>query len=264
MGDIVVLVKPALNPDMVRTKPDGSIDIDAIPLKLDDIDANALELAKQLKSALGGKVVAVLLHKWGSPARRNRDLRMVTQEALARGADEAILVSDEKLADGDQIVTSQVLAEVIKKYVPEYSLVLVAEASIDQTTGQIAGRIAAKLGVPFISYARKVEVADGKVKVERDVEDHIQVLEAPLPAVISVTQEINEPRPPTLIQIRRAAKKPQKKLTASDLGITPQPKKEVVQYRILTVTRKQIIIEGDTLEEIAEKLIQALEKEGVI
>jgi electron transfer flavoprotein beta subunit len=56
VGDIVVLVKPALNPDMVRTKPDGTIDIEAIPLKLDDIDANALEVAKDLKAKLGGKV----------------------------------------------------------------------------------------------------------------------------------------------------------------------------------------------------------------
>jgi electron transfer flavoprotein beta subunit len=96
------------------------------------------------------------------------------------------------------------------------------------------------------------------------VEDHIQVLEAPLPAVVSVTQEINEPRPPTLLQIRRAAKKPQHKLTAADVEPIPEKKREVLEYKILTVSRKQIIIEGDTLEEIAEKLIEALEKEGVL
>ncbi|MCE4627569.1 MAG: electron transfer flavoprotein subunit beta/FixA family protein [Desulfurococcales archaeon] len=264
MGDIVVLVKPALNPDMVRTKPDGTIDIDAIPLKLDDIDANALEAAKQLKSKLGGKVIAFLLQTWGPVAKRARDMRMVTQEALARGADEAYVISDESLTGKDQIVTAGVLANAIKKYAPNASLILVAEASIDQTTGQIAGRLAAKLGMPFISYARSLEVVDGKIRAERDVEDHIQVLEASLPAVVSVTQEINEPRPPTLLQIRRAAKKPQHKLAASDVEPIPEAKKVPLEYRILTVTRKQIIIEGDTLEEIAEKLIEALEKEGVL
>ncbi len=264
MGDIVVLVKPALNPDMVRTKPDGTIDIAAIPLKLDDIDANALEEAKKLKTALGGKVIAVLLLPWGPVAKRARDLRMITQEALARGADEAYVISDESLVPGDPIITSNVIASAIKKYMPDASLILVAEASIDQTTGQVAGRLASKLGLPFISYARKIEVKDGKIVAERDVEDHIQMLEASLPAVVSVTQEINEPRPPTLLQIRRAGKKPQHKLTASDIGVTPERKKVVLEQRILTVTRKQIIIEGDTLEEIAEKLIEALEKEGVL
>ena len=264
MGDIVVLVKPALNPDMIRTKPDGTVDIAAIPLKLDDIDANAIEAAKQLKQKLGGKIIAFLLLNWGPVAKRARDLRMVTQEALARGADEAYVISDESLVPGDPMITSPVLANAIKKYAPNASLILVAEASIDQTTGQVAGRLAAKLGLPFISYARKMDVDGGKIVVERDVEDHIQILEAPLPAVVSVTQEINEPRPPTLLQIRRAGKKPQHKLSASDVGPVPERRKEILEQRILTVTRKQVIVEGDTLEEIAEKLIEALEREGVL
>jgi electron transfer flavoprotein beta subunit len=205
-----------------------------------------------------------LLASWGPVAKRSRDLRMVTQEALARGADEAYVIADDSLIPGDQIMTSNVLAEAIKKYAPNANLILVAEASIDQTTGQIGGRLAAKLGIPYLSYARKIEVNGDKVVVERDVEDHIQVLESTMPAVISVTQEINEPRPPTLLQIRRAAKKPQHQLKASDIGALPTRKKEILEYRILTVTRKQVIIEGDTLEEIAEKLIEALEKEGVL
>ncbi len=264
MGDIVVLVKPALNPDMTRSKPDGTVDIDAIPLKFDDIDANAIEAAKELKKKLGGKILAFLLLPWGPTQRRAKDLRMVTQEALARGADEAYVIADDALLPGDQVITTTVLAEAIKKYAPNASLILVAEASIDQTTGQIGGRLAAKLGYPYVSYARKIEAGNGKVIVERDVEDRIEIMEASLPAVISVTQEINEPRPPTLLQIRRAGKKPQHKLSASDIGVEVKRAKEPLEYRILTVSRKQIIIEGDTLEEIAEKLIEALEKEGII
>ncbi|MEB3766107.1 MAG: electron transfer flavoprotein subunit beta/FixA family protein [Desulfurococcales archaeon] len=264
MGDIVVLVKPSLNPDMTRSKPDGTVDLDAIPLKLDDIDANALEAAKELKNTLGGKIIALLLLPWGPIQKRTRELKMVTQEALARGADEAYIVSDEKLLPGDPIITATVLSNAIKKYAPSASLVLVAEASIDQTTGQIAGRVAAKLGLPFISYARKITIDGNKIVAERDVEDHIEVMEASLPAVVSVTQEINEPRPPTLLQIRRAGKKPQKTLSAADVEPIPERKKEPVEYKILTVSRKQVIIEGDTLEEIAEKLIEALEKEGVL
>ena len=264
MGDIVVLVKPALNPDMTRGKPDGSVDIDAIPLKLDDIDANALEEAKKLKQALGGKIVAILVLTWGPVQKRTKELRMVVQEALARGADEAIIVADDSIIPGDPVTTASAIVAAIRKEGLDPSLILVAEASIDQTTGQVAGRVAAKLGLPFVSFVRKLEVSDGKLVAERDLEEDIEVVEAPLPAVISVTQEINEPRPPTLIQIRRAGKKPQKYLKASDLEGVVAPKKQGLEYKILTVSRKQVIIEGETLEEIARKLVEALEKEGVL
>ncbi len=264
MGDIVVLVKPALNPDMVRSKPDGTVDLDAIPLKLDDIDANALYEAQKLKQVLGGKMVALLVQSWGPVSRRQKDLRMVVQEALARGADEAFIVSDDELTPGDPITTASAITATIKKAGLNPDIILVAEASIDQTTGQIAGRVAGKLGLPYISFARKIEIVDGKVVAERDLEEHIEIVESPLPVVVSVTQEINEPRPPTLIQIRRAGKKPQHYFKASDLENVVKPLKTILEYKILTVARKQIIIEGDTLEEIAEKLIDALEKEGVL
>jgi len=264
MGDIVVLVKPALNPDMTRGKPDGTVDLEAIPLKLDDIDANALEEAKKLKQALGGKIIAVLILTWGPAEKRSKELRMVVQEALARGADEAIIVADDEIIPGDPVTTASAVVAALKKEGVEPSLILVAEASIDQTTGQVAGRVAQKLGLPFISFARKLEVKDGKVVAERDLEEDIEVVEAPLPAVVSVTQEINEPRPPTLIQIRRAGKKPQKYLKAAELEGLVKPKKQPLEYKILTVSRKQIIIEGETLEEIARKLVEALEKEGVL
>lgn len=264
MGDIVVLVKPALNPDMVRSKPDGTVDLDAIPLKLDDIDANALFEAQNLKKALGGKVAAILVLTWGPSSKRSKDLRMVAQEALARGADEAHIVADDSIIPGDPLTTASAVIATIKKAGLNPDLILVAEASIDQTTGQIAGRVAGMLGLPFISFARKLEVKDGKIIAERDLEEHVEVVEAPMPAVVSVTQEINEPRPPTLIQIRRAGKKPQNYYTVADLEGVVKPVKEGLEYKILTVSRKQVIIEGDTLEEIAEKLIEALEKEGVL
>ncbi len=264
MGDIVVLVKPSLNPDMVRSKLDGTVDIDAIPLKLDDIDANALFEAQNLKKVLGGKIAAILLLTWGPVDKRAKDLRMVAQEALARGADEAHIIADDALIPGDPVTTASAIVATIEKAGLKPDIILVAEASIDQTTGQIAGRVAAKLGLPYVSFARKIEVKDGKLVAERDLEEHIEILEVSLPAVVSVTQEINEPRPPTLIQIRRAAKKPQKYYKKADLDGVVMPVKQGLEYKILTVSRKQVIIEGDTLEEIAEKLIQALQEEGVL
>jgi electron transfer flavoprotein beta subunit len=264
VGDIVVLVKPALNPEMIRSKPDGSVDVEAIPLKLSDIDRNALEEANRLKSILGGKIYAVSILTWGPVAKREKDLSMAVQEALAKAADEAFVVADDSIVPGDPVTTASAVVAVLKKHNINPDLILAGEATIDGFSGQVAGRVAAKLGLPYISYAGKLDIKDGKVVAERQLEDEVVVVEAPLPAVVSVTREINQPRPPTLLQIRRAARKPQHKLKASDLEGVVSPKKEIMEMKVLTVKRKQIIIEGESLEEIADKLLDALIKEGVL
>jgi len=264
MGDIVVLVKAALNPETVRAKPDGSVDVDAMSLKISDIDRNAVEEASKLKKALGGKVYGVTILTWGPVSKRTKDLKMVVQEALAKGVDEAIIVADDSIIPGDPVTTASAIVAALKKEGITPDLILAGEATVDGFTGQVAGRVAAKLGLPYVSFARKLEVADGKVVAERDLEDHIEKVEAPLPAVVSVTREINQPRPPTLLQIRRAAKKPQRTYKASDLDGVVQPKRKIEELKIVTVKRKQVIIEGDTLEEVADKLIDYLVKEGVL
>ncbi len=264
MGDIVVLLKAALNPEMVRSKPDGTLDQDAIPLKLSDIDRNAVEEAVKLKQKLGGKIIGIMVLTVGPLAKREKDLRMAAQEALAKGVDEVIIVADDSLTPGDQVQTANIIVEVIKKNKIEPSIILASEATIDETTGQIPGRVAAKLGLPYISFVRSLEVSDGGVVAERDLEEELETVRAQLPVVVSVTQEINQPRPPTLIQIRRAARKPQKRLTANDVREVAGTKRTIIERRIVTISRKQEIIEGSNLEEIAEKLLEKLEKEGVI
>ena len=264
MGDIVVLVKPALNPDMIRSKPDGSLDVESIPLKLSDIDRNALEEAAKLKSALGGKIYAISVLTWGPSTKKSRDLEMVLQEALAKAADEALALVDDSVIPGDPVTTASAIIAIMEKKGIKPSLILAGEATIDGFSGQVAGRVAAKLGLPYISYVSKLEVKDGKIVAERQLEEEVIVVEAPLPAVVSVTREINQPRPPTLLQIRRAARKPKTVFKLADLKGVVEPVREVVDLRVLTVKRKQVIIEGETLEEIAEKLLDALVKEGVL
>lgn len=260
----MVLVKAALNPETVRAKPDGTVDVDAMSLKISDIDRNAVEEAARLKKELGGKVYGVTILTWGPVAKRTKDLKMTVQEALAKGVDEAIVVADDSIVPGDPVTTASAIVAVLKKEGINPDLIIAGEATIDGFTGQVAGRVAAKLGLPYISFARKIEVSGGKVIAERDLEDHIEKVEAPLPLVVSVTREINQPRPPTLLQIRRAAKKPQRTYKASDLEGIVEPKRKIEELRIVAVKRKQVIIEGDTLEEIAEKLIDHLVKEGVL
>ncbi|MCE4602287.1 MAG: electron transfer flavoprotein subunit beta/FixA family protein [Desulfurococcales archaeon] len=264
MGDIVVLLKAALNPEMVRSKPDGTLDQDAIPLKLSDIDRNAVEEAAKLKQRLGGKVIGIMVLTVGPVAKREKDLKMAVQEALAKGVDEAIVVADDRITPGDQVQTAKIIAEVIRSSSINPSIILASEATIDETTGQIPGRVAAKLGLPYISFVRSIEVAGNKVIAERDLEEELEKVEAEMPVVVSVTQEINQPRPPTLIQIRRAARKPQKRLGVDNVKHVIGTKRVILERRIVSINRKQQIIEGSNLEEIADKLIDVLEKEGVI
>ncbi|BAA79045.2 electron transfer flavoprotein beta-subunit [Aeropyrum pernix K1] len=264
MPDIAVLVKASLNPDMARIGPDDSVDLNSIPLKISDIDRNAVEEAVKLKEKLGGKLYAVSVLTWGPVKLRNKDLRLAVQEALAKGVDEAIVVADDELTPGDQTTTAKAIKAALEKHGVKPELILAGEATIDEVTSQVPGRLASLLGYKYLSFVRKLDVDNGRIIAERDLEDYIEVVEASLPAVVSVTQEINEPRPPTLLQIRRAARKPVKEYSASELENVGKPVRRIVQIRGVQVKRKQQIIEGDNLEEIAEKLIEALAREGVL
>ncbi len=266
MGDIVVLLKPALNPEMIRGTQEGLVDFDYMPLKLSDIDRNAVEEAVRLRDAYlkGSKVYSISVTTWGPISKRDKDVKMAVQEGLAKGVDEAFIVEDDSITPGDPVATASAIVGVIRKFGLKPDIILAGEATIDGFSGQVAGRVAAKLGLPYVSFARKIDIRDRKIVAERDVEDYVEVVETPLPAVVSVTREINVPRPPTLIQIRMASKKPQKTLTVSDLGESIQTRKRLLEARVLAVKRKQVIIEGKTPEEVADKLIDALAAEGVI
>ncbi|MGC9071749.1 MAG: electron transfer flavoprotein subunit beta/FixA family protein [Acidilobus sp.] len=266
LGDLVVLLKPALNPEMIRGTPDGLVDFDYMPLKLSDIDRNAVEEAVRLRDTYfkGSKIYSISVATWGPVGKRDKDIKMAIQEGLAKGVDEAYIVEDDSITPGDPVATASAIAAVIRRFGLEPDLVLSGEATIDGFSGQVAGRVAAKLGYPYVSFARKIDVKEGRLIAERDVEDYVEVVESPLPAVVSVTREINAPRPPTLIQIRMASRKPQHVLTLKELeGVTPA-RKRLTEARVLAVKRKQAIIEGKTAEETADKLIDALVSEGVI
>ncbi|AFZ70106.1 electron transfer flavoprotein, beta subunit [Caldisphaera lagunensis DSM 15908] len=264
LGDIVVLIKPALNPEMIRSLPDGGVDFDNIPLKLSDIDRNAIEEANRLKEILKGKIYSITISTWGPIAKRDKDIKMAIQEGLAKGVDEAILLEDDAITPGDQVTTASAIVSILNKFNIKPDIILTGEATIDGFSGQVAGRVAAKLDLPYISFARKIDLNGNKVVAERDLEDYVEVVETQLPVVISVTREINSPKPPTLIQIRMASKKPQHVVKISELQNVTMQKKKLIEAKVLAVKRKQTMIEGKSLEEVADKLINILEQEGVL
>lgn len=254
---IAVLVKTALDTGQLRVRE--SVVVEETPLKISDIDRNAVEEAVKLKGQ--DKAYAVTVLKWGPLQKKVQEAENVLREALAMGLDEAYLVADEKLVGASHLATAKAIAAVVKKVGAD--LVLAGEATVDNYTGQIPARVAAELGWPVVTYVRELRVEGGKVVARRDLEDRVEVVEAPLPAVVSVTREINQPRIPTLLAIRAAMKKPVNRLTLADLGVSVDSK-ATATYKPLVIQRKKVVIKDGTPEEKAEKLIQYLRQEGVI
>jgi electron transfer flavoprotein beta subunit len=257
--DIAVCVKT--NPDlqMIRIKNREPV-LEAIPYKLGDLDKNALEAALQLRdAAAGGTVTAVTV------AEGNRKILETVKEALAMGADEAVVVTDPAFEATDQAAVAAALAAAIRT-LPSFDLLLFGEGSTDGYSGQIGSRVAELLGVPQIGYARKLEPAVGTVRAERSMDDMIETLEAPLPAAVTVVSEINEPRIPTLMNIMKAKSKPLRACTLADLGLAAgavAPQKEIVSNLAEEQDRKHVLLEGSPAEQ-AEALVNALVKEGVL
>jgi electron transfer flavoprotein beta subunit len=179
-------------------------------LILDDSDSYGVEMALQLVDKAGeGAVTLVSM----APGGETSGLRT----ALAMGAAKAVLVSDAALAGSDALSTAKVLAAAIKRLSPD--LIIAATESTDGYTGTLPVQVAELLGLPSISFAKAVEVADGKVKVNRQTEAGSDDVECPLPAVVTVTAGVVEPRYPSFKGIMAAKGKPVEQLTAADLGI---------------------------------------------
>ena len=211
MPRIIVCVKQAL--DVTELRVDSAtrriITADA-PRKISDFDKNALEEAIRLKEKLGGEVVVVTV----SP----EDATMTLRETLAMGADKAYLVSDPSFEKSDTLVTSYVLSEVIKK-LGEFDLILCGEASVDSYSAQVGPRLAERLGIPQITYVRKLSLDENVVTAERSLEDCYETVKTKTPALLTITGEINEPRIPSLMAIMKASKKEIVTWNTGDLGI---------------------------------------------
>jgi len=254
---IVVCVKTSPDLQMVRIK-DRVAQTEAVPCKIGDLEKNALEAAVALReSGAAAKVTALCL------AEGNRKAAEDVKVALAMGADEAVVISDPALADPDEAAVAATLAAAVDK-LGACDLLLFGEGSTDNYTGQVGARVAELLGLPQIGYARKLEAADGVVRCERSMDDMLETLEAPLPAVVTVVSEINEPRIPGLMQIMKAKNKPLQVWSLGDVGLeAPAPVREMVSNLAEEQDRKHILLEGTAAEQ-ADAFVDALIREGVL
>jgi electron transfer flavoprotein beta subunit len=177
---------------------------------LNQFDVNAVEEALKLKEASGeGEVVIVSL----GPARALEAMR----KALAMGADRVVLVSDDAAAGSDLVATSRILAAALEREEPE--LVLFGQQANDSDGAVLWAAVADRLQRPLISQVAELTRENGKLRGKRQTEYGYDVIEAPVPAVVAVSDAINEPRYPSLKGIMGAKKKPQETVSLSDLGM---------------------------------------------
>jgi len=202
----------------VKQVPEGSRRIDPETKRLDrsgegalnPFDANAVEEALRLKDAGGeGEVVLVSL----GPPKALDALR----KALAMGADRAVLIADDGAAGADLVATSKALAKALEREGAE--LILFGQQANDSDGAVLWAAVADRLRLPVVSQAAEMTHADGKLTVKRQTEFGYDVIETPVPAVVAVSDAINEPRYPSLKGIMGAKSKPQETVSLSDLGV---------------------------------------------
>src|SRR4249919_2260283 len=237
----------ALDPSTKTLKREGK-------LILDESDSYGVEMALQLVAAAGGGEVSLVSM---APNDEVSGLRT----ALAMGAVKAVLVSDPQLQGSDALTTAKVLAKAIGR-VGATDLVIAATESTDGYTGTVPEQVAELLGLPSVTFAKHVEVADGVLKVRRQTEEGYDEVTCPLPAVVSVTAGVVEPRYPSFKGIMAAKSKPVDAVTAADLGVTPAGWAGAGQ-QILDVASAPEREAGEVVEDDGEgyaKIVEFLDK----
>ncbi|MCD6471722.1 electron transfer flavoprotein subunit beta/FixA family protein [Candidatus Aerophobetes bacterium] len=227
---------------------------------INPFDENAIEEALRIREKKGGKIIIISM----GPSHAKKSL----ERALAMGADEAVLLNDALFAGSDTLATSYTLSRAIRK-IGKFDLILLGKQAIDGDTAQVGPGVAEWLNLPQITYARKIDIDGNKVISERILEDSFEVVEAPLPALVTVTKEINEPRYPSLKGFLGARKKKITVWTSDDLtidkkriGLNGSPT-QVIKIFTPQSPQKGEILSGEILD-IADKLIECLEKKKII
>jgi len=201
---MIVCIKQVIDPEA----PPASFKIDPATNKvvpppgvspvIDPYAEYAVEAALRIKDAKGGKVTAISLG--------TKQLRDIVKKPLAMGADELILLEDEAFDGGDSWSIAYALAMSIKK-IGEYDIIFCGREASDWNAGQVGSGVAEILGLPSITLAKKIDITNGKARVERKTDEGYDVVEVSLPALITVSNEIGEPRYPTIKGIMAAKKK---------------------------------------------------------
>ncbi len=260
MKAIVCIKQVPESPDPKDIRFEGhaySLSSEGIPHVINPFDLYALEEALRMKDAHGGSVTVLTM----GPEKALEALR----EAIAMGADEAVLLNDQAFKGGDSLATARVLAAAAKK-IGEFDVLLCGMQSIDGSTAQVGPAIAGLLGLPQLTYVAKVDAIDFDAKtttVHRMLETGKEVVECKLPAVVTVVKDINQPRFASLLKVRKASKAQIPAWSAADLGLDPSKVGDAGSPTKLVDSRQpEPRVGGEVLEgepaQVVEQLVQKI------
>jgi electron transfer flavoprotein beta subunit len=254
MPTLIACFKWVVDEAYIRRGASGGLDFSSVDYKISDYDRNAIEEAVRLKEGHGGSVIAVTV---GVP-----EAAKGVKDALSRGTDQAVFLADPSFNDLEPSQTAFLLAEAIRSRIGSYDLILCGEGSSDLYAQQVGPRLAEYLGIPCLSFVQKLFLEGGEVRAERRVEEGIEVVTAPMPAVVTVLPEINSPRIPGVKDTLMASKKPVttiKKDELADFGT------KHLQTIGLTASRLDRTCEMFSADQTGiQAFVEALRKKGVI
>ncbi|PKN51905.1 MAG: electron transfer flavoprotein subunit beta [Deltaproteobacteria bacterium HGW-Deltaproteobacteria-13] len=265
--NIIVCIKQVPGTADVKIDPvDNTLIREDVPNIINPFDLYAIEEGLRLKESFGGKVTVISM---GPPQAAD-----ALKEALSMGADEAVLLADRAFAGSDSWATAYTLSRAIQ-VIGAFDIILCGRQAIDGDTGQVGPGLARQLGITQLTYVFKIRKVDppGKIiMVDRLLEEGHEIVEAVLPALLTVVKDINQPRSPSLADIRRAAKLKIRLMTATDLtgvdrtrlGLDGSPTKVI---KIFNPPRREGILDmirADTAEEAAAQLADKILSEKII
>jgi len=248
--NILVCLKQTFDTEAKIELKDGKINAQGIKNIINPYDEFAVEEALKLKEANGGEVTTISV---GSDQTQE-----ALRQALAMGADKAILV---EFPNSDEHATAKALAKAVQGM--EFDLILGGHVAIDDNSGQIAIRLAEELDLPQVNVVTKLEINDGKAVCTREIEGGVQIVETPLPTVITCQKGLNEPRYPSLKGIMQAKKKELKRIGLEELGLTVDNKVEILEVFLPPQKEAGKVIEGEA-EEAAGELVRLLKEEAKV
>lgn len=255
--NIYVLLKRTFDTEEKIVISNGQIQEDGAEFIINPYDEYAVEEAILLRDAHGGKVTVVTIG--------GEDAEKQLRTALAMGADEAVLINTEDdLDELDQTGAAYILAEYLKD--KDADIILGGNVAIDSGTGQTGPRVADLLGINYVTTITKLEVDGSNVKIERDVEGDLEIIETSLPILVTAQQGLNEPRYPSLPGIMKAKKKPLEELELDDLDIDEddvEAKIETVDIFLPPAKAQGRVLEGELADQVKE-LVNLLHSEAKV
>src|SRR5437588_3916747 len=222
-----------LHPESKRLVREG------VDLILDPGDEHAVEAGLQIVEKEGGEVTVVSM---GPPKAMD-----AIRRALAMGAARGILITDTALESSDALSTARAIAAAIKDR--EFDLLICGTESTDGSSGAVPAQLAELLGMPLLSFAKRLEVADGKAVIDRQTDEGYDVVEAPLPAVVTVTGGINDARYPALRGIMQAKNKEIKQVGIAEIGLEGKAGKAALTQEVVEVVPAEARKAGEVVED---------------